>query len=360
MRTAAAIDYFERLAPLVEHGARVDVLLKLGKVLELVGDWQRAAQVDGEAMAHAANLGDDRRRASCETALAEVARKQGRYDEAFERLDRAAREFHALGEEAGVGRVLHLVGTIAAQRGDYSKAVENYESSLAIRERAGDKASMASLLSNLGIIAEYRGDYAVSREFHERALALRTELGDRWAIGNSTNCLGMVAFLQKQCQEAREHFEKAMALNREVGDAWMVAICHNNLGNATRGLGDYDVARRHYADSLRAYRDYDDRWAIAFLLEDIGVLAALSGDVRPALELIGAADAFREAIGAPRAPSLEREIAEPLAAAATALSEEERVAYRTRGRSLDLAAAVDRALVLCERVSGEQRVKSER
>src|SRR4029077_8451159 len=31
----AAIDYFERLAPLVEQGARVDALLKLGGVLEL-------------------------------------------------------------------------------------------------------------------------------------------------------------------------------------------------------------------------------------------------------------------------------------------------------------------------------------
>ena len=90
---AAAIDYFERLAPLVEQGARVDVLLKLGKVLELVGNWHRAEQVDSEALALAESLGDDHARASCETALAEVARKQGRYDEAFERLDRAARGF---------------------------------------------------------------------------------------------------------------------------------------------------------------------------------------------------------------------------------------------------------------------------
>ena len=106
-----------------------------------------------------------------------------------------------------------------------------------------------------------------------------------------------------------------MLLNREVGDPWMVAIVHNNLGNATRGLGDYDAARGHYADSLRAYRDYDDRWALAFLLEDIGVLAALSGDAPPALELIGAADALRESIGAPRAPSLDEEIREQMAPA---------------------------------------------
>jgi class 3 adenylate cyclase/tetratricopeptide (TPR) repeat protein len=348
---AAAIDYFERLAPLVEQGERVGVLLKLGKVLELVGNWHRAEQVDSEALGLAVSLGDDHSCAACETALAEVARKQGRYDEALERLDRAALGFRSLGEEGGVGRVLHLVGTVAAQRGDYAKAVENYEASLAIRERVGDKGSMGSLLSNLGVIAEYRGDYPAARTFHERALALRTEIGDRWAIGVSMNNLGMIAFLQRHFPEAREWFQKSMRLCREVGDAWMVAIGHNNLGNATRGLGDYAAARRHYADSLRAYRDYDDRWALAFLLEDIGILAALDGDAQSGLQLMGAADASREAIGAPRAPSLEEEIARQLAPALTSVSDQQQLAWRLQGRSLELAAAVDHALALCGRAS---------
>ncbi len=178
---SAAIDYFERLAPLAEQGTRVDVLLKLGKVLELVGNWRRAEQVDSEAMVLAENLGDDSARASCDAALAEVARKQGRYDEAVERLDRAARRFSTVGDESGVGRVLHLAGTVAAQRGDYAKAVENYDASLAIRERVGDKASMGGLLSNLGIIAEYRGDYDDSRAL-PRALA-RPPYRDRRPMG---------------------------------------------------------------------------------------------------------------------------------------------------------------------------------
>jgi tetratricopeptide (TPR) repeat protein len=346
---AAAIEYYERLVPLVEDGVRADVLLKLGKVLELIGNWHRAEEVESKALALAENLGDGPLRASCQTAMAEVARKQGRFDEALALLDRASREFEAGGEKSGVGKVQHLVGTIAAQRGEYEKAVENYEASLVIRERLGDKASMGSLLSNLGIVAEYRGEYERSRALHERALALRTEIGDRWAIGNSTNCLGMVAVLQKHYAEARDWFQKSIQINREVGDTWMIAICHNNLGNATRGLGDYEAARRHYADSLRANREYDDRWALAFLLEDIGLLAALSGEARAALELIGAADALREAIGAPRAPSLQEEIAKPLATAATALSDDERLGCTTRGRSLDLAAALEHALALCER-----------
>jgi class 3 adenylate cyclase/tetratricopeptide (TPR) repeat protein len=349
----AAIDYFERLAPLVEQRARIDVLLKLGKVLELVGNWRRAEQVDEEAMALAEELADEHAKASCETALAEVARKQGRFDEAVARLDRAASKFRSLGEEDGLANVLKLVGTVAAQRGDYPKAVESYEASLAIRERAGDKASMGSLLSNLGIVAEYRGEYERSRALHERALVLRTEIGDRWGIGNTMNGIGMVAVLQRHYAEASDWFQKSMLINREVGDSWMVAICHNNLGNATRGLGDYEAARKHYADSLRAYREYDDRWALAFLLEDIGILAALSGDARAALELVSAADTLRDAIGAPRSPSLEEELARTIAAAVTGLSDAERVACTTRGRSLDLAGAVDRALALCEEVDNK-------
>ena len=353
---AAAIDYFERLAPLLSKGSRLDVLLKLGKVLEVVGNWQRAAQVDGEALALAESLDDGLRRASCQTALAEVVRKQGRYGEALELLNRAARGFAAFGEESGVAKVLHLVGTVRAQRGDYDKAAESYKKSLQIRERIGDKSGMASLLSNLGVIEEYRGDYDSSQTFHQRALALRESVGDLLAIGVSMSNLGMIAVLQKRYEEAREWLEKSMQLSRQVGDAWMVANCHNNLGNVTRGLGDYAAARTHYADSLRTYRDYDDRWSLAFLLEDIGVLASLSGDASRALELIGAADALREAIGAPRAPSLEKEIETQLAAGVGGLSDEDRAACRGRGRALQLASAIEHALALCERTSAGEGI----
>ena len=344
---AVAIDYFERLAPLVDGKDRVELLLKLGKVVELVGDWKRAEEVDTQALALAVSLDDVKWRASSETALAEVARKQGRFDEALERLDRAARGFETVGDESGVGLVKHLAGTVAAQRGDYPKAVENYEASLVIRERIGDKVSMGSLLSNLGIIAEYRGDYETSRSLHERALQLRTAIGDRRGIGNSTTNLGMIAVLQKQFADARDWFRKSMLLNREVGDAWMVALCDHNLANAIRGLRDHDAARSHYAASLRAYRSYEDAWALAFLLEDVGMLVAASGNVPAAHELLGAADALRDANDMPRAPSRQQEIEHELVDFATAVPQQQRDAYRARGRTMGLHAAIDYALDLC-------------
>ncbi|MGA2009167.1 MAG: tetratricopeptide repeat protein [Solirubrobacteraceae bacterium] len=343
---AAAIDYYERLAPLVPDAQRVDVLLELGKVLELVGAWDRARTTATSALELAQAIGDDRARASCETALAEVARKQNRFDEASERLARAGAAFQAIGDDKGLGQVLHLEGTLAAQQGNLDGARSRYEQSLEVRRRLGDEKMMASLLSNLGVVAEYTGDYALAQSLHEQAMALRTALGDRWAIAVSMTNLGMIASLEGRNAEARSRFEEAMRLNREVGDSWMVAISHNNLGNANRGLGDYAAALEHYAECLRAHRTHDDKWALAFVLEDVGRLAALGGRPELAFELLGAADALHEEIGAPRAATLEQEILRDIEPAASALTAEARAAARDRGRVLTTTEAIDAGLNL--------------
>ena len=352
---AAAIEYYERVAPLLAEPERIDALLSLGKVIELTGDWRRAEGVERKALEVAEELGDPHARARCETAIAEEARRQGRFDEAAWLLASAADAFGAAADDAGVGQVHHLAGTLAAQQGHYDDAVARYEGSLAIRERLDDRASIGSLLSNLGVVAEYRGDYELAHEYHERALALREELGDRWAIAVSLTNLGTISVQQGDYATARARFEDAMRLNREVGDAWMVAISDNNLGNAARGLGDHEAACRHYAASLRAYRDYDDAWAVAFLLEDIAELAAVLDEPLRALELLGAADSLRTEIGAPRAPASEQHLDELLAASAAGLSDELRDEHRERGRRLDAGGAFHLALSFCEDQSRARR-----
>ncbi len=343
---AAAIDYYERLVPLLGDAERVDALLELGQVLELTGQLDRARTIASEARDLAGGLGDRRAEAWCETGLAEVARKQNRFEEVTERLARAGAIFTALRDDEGLGRVLHLEGTLAAQRGTLDEARAHYEQSLAVRRRLGDTKMMASVLSNLGIVAEYEGDYPRSRALHEQALELRSEIGDRWAIANSMTNLGMIDIFEGRNEEARARFEEAMRLNREVGDSWRVVICHNNLGNANRGLRDYPAAREHYGECLRAHREHDDDWALAFLLEDVGRLAAQMADPRLALELVGAADALREAIGSPRGAALEREIAGDIEPAAAGLTVARRDAARRRGRAMSRERAIALALSL--------------
>jgi len=346
---AAAIDYYERLVPLLDGRERIDTMLSLGRVLELAGNWTRAEEVDREALGRAVEDGAIDSQGWATAALAEVARKQGRYDEATGHLDAAAALFREVGEEAGVGRVLHLAGTVAAQRGAYAEARARYGEGLSIRERLGDRAGMASLYSNLAIVAEYSGDVAEARRMGLRALEIRTELGDRWAIGASQSNLGVIAIKEGELAEARARIEEGLRLLMEVGDTWHIANAQNNLGNATRALGDFAAARVNYAASLRTFRTYDDRWALAILLEDVGLLAVRVDNHASAIELVEAAGALREQIGASHAPALAEELSLELAPSLVALGPAGAERARHHGRSLGLAAAVDLALEVCGR-----------
>lgn len=344
---SAAIEYFERLAPLLDAGERPPVLVDLGEVLELAGDWGRAEEVEKEALALAQSASDVGQIAWCETALAEVARKQGRYDEASERLDRALTGFQEARDLAGEGRFFHLAGTIAAQQGDLESARTRYEMSLRIRKELDDRSAMASLLSNLGIVAAQSGNLDESYEFHARALDLRSAIGDRWSIGVSKMNLGMNAMRRDHHEEARELFSEARSLGLEVGDSWMVALSEHNLANANRSIGDLAAARQHYARSVEAFSTYGDRWALALLFEDIAMLAAREGEGLPALELVGAADRLRAELETPRAPSLEEQLVDRAIEVDPDLTEEQRSEARRRGMDMELSDAVSLAVACC-------------
>lgn len=338
-----AIDYGERLLTLVDGPARADVLLRLGKVLELTGDWGRAEQVAREALELAGAAGEAAIVARCEAALAEVARKHGNYDEAFERLTRAAETFREVADETGLGVVYHVFGTIAAQRGDLPGARRAYQQSLEIRTRLNDRAALASLHSNLAIVAQFDGDHEEARKASERALEIRRDVGDIWGLGVSHNNIGMIDYLGKHHAEARERFEEAIRCCAEAGDPWMVALARNNLGNAARELGDYTTARRNYAASLETYHSNDDLWALSFLLEDLAMLASRTGAESAAFELLGAAEMLRERIGSPRDAEQQAEIDSQLRQARQALGTAAMTAALARGWSWSVTEAMDRA-----------------
>lgn len=347
---AAAVDYFRRLVPLTAEDERAEVLLKLGAVLELKGDWAEAEKVFGEALA-LAQLGADKAAiARAHAARAEPVRKQGRFDEAVAELDLAGRAFEEVGDDAGLGRVAHLLGTIAAQRGNYAEARAQYERSLEIRVRVGDRRAEASLLSNLAIVAEYEEDYDRAVELNEQALNLRTTLDDRWGMGVSLNNLGVVALLQHDYSASRAYLEQSLQLELEVGDLWMVAMARHNLGNATRELGDVHATCRNYSEALSTFGLIGDKWAQCMVFEDLAMLGT-GHDPKAALRLIGAADAMREAIGSPRVAAVQAELDERLQSVRESLGDEA-AAEHLAGKELGPDGALHVALELCREWSG--------
>jgi adenylate cyclase len=340
----AAIDYYRRALPLLNEEAQVAVRLKLGQVLELVGQWDDANDQYQQALAQAGARSDEYARAQCQMALAELLRKRGSYVEAGMWLLKAQQVCEALGDEAGVGQVLHTAGTLAAQQGNYDQARTLYEQSLTIRQRLSDRPRIAALLSNLGIVARYQGDYARARELYNESLAIRRALGDKLMIAVSLNNLGNLYLDLNDLAQAHALLEEAVSIRREVGDRMATANSLNNLGNVVRAQGDYDLARSLYRESLAINRELGERWAIAYLLEDSGALAVLEGQSDRALRLIGAAAALRDAIGSPLSAAERTKLDRLVAPARQVLAPEAQSALEAEGRAWLLEQAIEYAL----------------
>jgi tetratricopeptide (TPR) repeat protein len=340
----AARDYYRRVLPLLNPKEQVTVTLRLGQVLELVGEWDEAGELYRDALAQAEGLGDRAAQAGCQTATGELFRKRGEYDDASLWLARARAGFEELDDETGVGQVLHYMGTLAAQQGDLDKARALYQDSLLIRYRLVDKANIANLLNNLGIVARSQGNYEMARAIHEEALRIRRGLGDRRAIAVSLNNLGNVALDEGGYSEARSRLEEAVALQREVGDRAYIANALNNLGNVARAQGDYGAAYSLYHESLIIAQELGIAWDIAYLLEDMGGLAALQGEAQRALRLVGAASALREASGQPRSSAEQDKLEQLLEPTRHELGEVAQVSAREDGRAMSLEQAIAYAL----------------
>jgi adenylate cyclase len=337
---STAIDYYRRVLPLLPAAEQPPVLRRLGTVYELLGEWQEAERRYRQAMALADDLKDLGERSWCEAAMAELLRKQGQYEQAQTWLDQAHEGFTIVGDQAGVGQVLHYTGTIAAQRGAHEQAQHCYEQSLAIRRQIGDERRAAYLLGNLGILARQQGQPEQALSRYEEALALRRELGDRWGIANCLNNMGNVNVDLGRYEAARAQLEEALAIQRELGDRYMVGNALNNLGNVARAQADYGRALALYRESLEIYGVLQDKWALAYLLEDLGWLLAQQGQGGVALQLVGAASTMRQEIGAPLTASETEKLNGALAEAIRPLSEREQEAATQTGKSMSLSEAL--------------------
>ena len=385
---ATAITYYQRVLPLLREDQQVLVMLKLGQVFELVGDWEKAEEIDQEAEALASRIGDAAGHTQAQQALGWLLRKRGRYAEAEDWLVRAREAYQQLGDSSGVSHVLADIGeiyrlqgkyaeareyyeeslnlaegitdarlrqkarahalkgagTVATWQGDYKTARELNQESLAHRRALGDTPGVATLLNNLGIIARFQRDLASARQMNDESLALFREMGDRWAVGQLLNNQACVASDQGEYAEARLLLQESLMIRRQLGDKAGLALSLNTLADVVLDEGKFGDARPLLDESLGISRELGDQTAIAYLIEDYAGLAAAEAKPEKALRLAGFADALRASIGAPLPPSEQARVDHMIAPARQALPESTVTVEWETGRSLGLEQAIKLAL----------------
>ena len=275
-------------------------------------------------------------------ALGEFWRVRGHLSEGRGWLERAL----AGGSGGGAARAkaMQEAGTLAWCQGDYGAATALLEESLACWRTLADPSGIAWTLAFLADAVGDRGEGDRATALYEEALSLFRQLADERGIAMVANNLGVEAQLLGDLDRAETLFAEALALDRKHGNQGWVNL---RLAN----LADIALLRDQAVEAAGLFREsLAGAWALGHktvcLVGLVGLArtAAATGHPRRAARLLGAAEAYGEAIGSPVQAGEREGFDRAVALAREALGEEGLAAELAVGRALSPEQAVAEAL----------------
>jgi len=182
----------------------VEVLTTLGRTIALLGDWKKALDHYGQALALSKD--DTPERALVHRYIAEV-----------EML-----------------------------RFELGAAVEHLNKSIAISEKRGDTRGLAEAYRCLAWICEEQGKIDEAIGHAERVIAEAQKLGDTYLAGKALIDIGNSLVTRDQTDRAIEYYKQALEKLDRKKNVDQVARAYNNIGNALMKKGQHRKALEYF------------------------------------------------------------------------------------------------------------------
>ena len=257
-------------------------------------------------------------------------------------------------------KALAVAGLLAAEQDDHAAAAALATEGLDLARRHDDRFGIANATYVLGTLAINRGEETEARTHLDESLAIVRELGDRGRTARALCDLAVLGDLgtieapgdPADQERAEAYCQEALGLFRELGHRRGIARALHGLAYLAYKRRDYPRAVALSRETLARRWELQDRWGIAANLEDVADITGLTGQPLQAARLYGAAEALREAIGAPVPPFYRAEYEQEVALTRRALAADVFAAAWAAGRALPLAQVVEEALAPTERPAG--------
>jgi predicted ATPase/DNA-binding SARP family transcriptional activator len=327
-----------------DQWGEANVLRRLGRAAESLGDCSEAKQLHEEGLAIRRSLGDRIGIVDSLIGLSIVAGKQGQFEEA----DRLAREgielCREIGDRAESAYGLETLAALLVYQGKFAEAHPLLEESAAINDDLGRRTSLAWVNEHLIWAKINLGLYESARALGQEMQALFHEIGAQGA-GICFLALGEIALARQAYIEAQQWLQECVALLGEVGQREEEGVALAELGHAALGMGQRLQAQQHLCSALRVASETGAMAPSIFSIAKVALLLADQGEVERAVELYALASRYPY-IGNSR--YWEDIAGKPIAAVAATLPPEAVTAARERGRARDMAATLAELLVELE------------
>ncbi|HEY6867253.1 MAG TPA: CHAT domain-containing tetratricopeptide repeat protein [Candidatus Eisenbacteria bacterium] len=307
---SAAIWYEQALSLAVaagDSGRVAEVLVNSGLLQAAGGDHAAAEAAFARARTIARARGDLRLQASVERAIADMRRRQGRFGEAAQGLQRAIAADERLGDLLTLAQDLITLGRIAVNARDPGLGRPPLERAVAIGDSLRNAALQAPALVHLATLVAIEGDDRGAERLGTRALSSAMAAGDSSLVHAAATILGELHADRGDWKGARVWYDRALGAGRRLPDEERAGD-HTHVAMVAAHTGRPEEAERAY----RAALDLAERAGLADAAWPatlgLGDLAGRRGDFAGALaygrRAAGMIDTLRAAPGA-EAPPIE-------------------------------------------------------
>jgi len=207
---ANALKGYQQLS---DKNAMGPCLLKLGRVLELLGEYSKAITTYVESRMLYLELNDHLGVARSKAFLGNVFWAKGDYENAKTLLAEAQKNFAEAGYLPGQAWVNDLMGNIFLAEGNDVEAEKRYRAAWAMARKVGDnQEGRAWNEYHLAAIELFRGQWGPAKDGFLKALKLFTEIGDVLGQISTLTHLGEIDCLDKNLAEAEKYILQSLKL----------------------------------------------------------------------------------------------------------------------------------------------------
>ncbi|WP_019588616.1 AfsR/SARP family transcriptional regulator [Deinococcus apachensis] len=273
-----------------------------------------------------------------------LATQQSDYPVAETYMRECLAVYRFLDRSQDVAAALNNLAGISYYAGDLDTYERYLVEALAICRELSNTRGTAVILGNLGNLAFERGDPEQARSLYWENVRLLQEAGDEKLVAESLIELGGIETALGNYLAARDLIDRGLASARALAHTFNIASGLETLGTLDRKEGNHDQARSHYRQSLVLWHELGHRLGIVHVLEGLLHLAVERREWRRAACVLGATQAIRETIGAPRSPYDQLELGDVLKELAPQLTDRVHASAEREGRVMTLEQAVTYAL----------------
>lgn len=226
-----------------------------------------------------------------------VAFLQAQYAQAQTWAEAGLARYRALGQLAGSGDGLALLGWTAYELGDYAAAEALCREAQAVCEQTGYAWGVQYAVYGLGLVKRAQGEYAMAQQCFRENLAFCEQIGYLWGMAQAHINLGLTALAQGEAKTAEGFFRQSLSLSESIEHRWGIAQSYKGLGEVTLAGGDCPAAQTWAQRSLALYQQMQDRDGQADCLLILSAAVQGRGDRAAAWQALEQAEALIRASG---------------------------------------------------------------